>query len=55
VDALQVGPAVQKVIVWLNGLDAQLGVEIDRVDVAYRDLLTAAPGGGGGVSGGVSL
>jgi len=55
VDALQVGPAVQKVIDWLNSLDAQLGVEIDRVDVAYRDLLTAAPGGGGGVSGGVSL
>lgn len=54
VDALQVGPAVQKVIDWLNSLDAQLGVEIDRVDVAYRDLLTAAPGGGS-ASAGVSI
>jgi hypothetical protein len=55
VAALDISASVQVLIDWLNSLPDDLRAQIDRVDVAYGELLRSAPGGGSGVSQGVSL
>jgi len=46
---------VDVIIARLDSLPDELKGELARVDTAYREMLDAEPGGGGGASGSVSL
>jgi hypothetical protein len=56
VAALDISATIQIIIDWLNNLPEDLQAQIARVDVAYQELLAAAPSGsGGGASASVSV
>jgi hypothetical protein len=56
VAVLDISATIQIIIDWLNNLPEDLQAQIARVDVAYQELLAAAPSGsGGGATASVSV
>ncbi|HEX6559572.1 MAG TPA: hypothetical protein VF021_08915, partial [Longimicrobiales bacterium] len=45
-DAFDLSPVLDKVIEKLKNLDGELATELGRVNVSYRAMLAAVPGGG---------